>query len=136
MTAEQERQRLESRFQQTQRLESLGVLAGGIGHDFNNLLVGILGHADLSRGSLLAGSPARRHIGAIEKVARRAADLCRQMLSSAGQGSLEPEPLDLRETVEGPRLGREVLFRPRYLRLPRAARGRRGGPRCARRGGP
>ncbi len=100
MTAEQERLRLEARFQQTQRLESLGVLAGGIAHDFNNLLVGILGHADLSRGTLPRDAAAQRHIGAIEKAARRAAELCRQMLSYAGQGSLTPEPLDLREAVE------------------------------------
>ncbi len=99
-TPEQERQRMEAQLQQTQRLESLGVLAGGIAHDFNNLLVGILGHADLSRSSLPEDSAARRHIGAIEKAARRAAELCRQMLSYAGQGALVTEPVDLRETVE------------------------------------
>jgi nitrogen-specific signal transduction histidine kinase/CheY-like chemotaxis protein len=98
--AEDERRSLEATFQQAQRLESLGVLAGGIAHDFNNLLVSMLGHADLALQHLAANDPARKDIGSIEKAARRAAELCRQMLAYAGKGSPKTEPLDLRETVE------------------------------------
>lgn len=98
--AEQQRVQLEAKFQQTQKLESLGVLAGGIAHDFNNLLVGVLGHAQLALQDLPANSPVRRNLGGIEKAARRAASLCRQMLTYAGKGSITTEPIDLRETVE------------------------------------
>ena len=98
--AEEERRRLETQLQQTQKLESLGVLAGGIAHDFNNLLVASLGHASLALDSLPEDAPARAHIARIERSARRAAELCRQLLDYAGRGGVEFAPLDLRELIE------------------------------------
>jgi two-component system cell cycle sensor histidine kinase/response regulator CckA len=97
--AEMERQGLEARMQQTQKLESLGVLAGGIAHDFNNILMAILGHADLADNRLSPVSPARENLLEIERAARRAADLCRQMLAYSGKGRFVIRHLNLNEVI-------------------------------------
>ena len=98
--AEMETEKLEERFEQAQKLESLGVLAGGIAHDFNNLLVGVLGHARLAADDLPDESPVQKSIQSIDRAARRAADLCRQMLAYAGKVPVSIGALDLRESVE------------------------------------
>jgi PAS domain S-box-containing protein len=85
---EEETSRLEVQFQQTQRLESLGVLAGGIAHDFNNILNIIIGHCYIIGEDIDSGMDHKTHVAQITKAANRAADLCRQMLSYAGKGSL------------------------------------------------
>ena len=95
-----ETRKLEERFEQAQKLESLGVLAGGIAHDFNNLLVGVLGHSRLAAEDLPDDSPVQKSIQSIDRAARRAADLCRQMLAYAGKVPVSIGTLDLRETVE------------------------------------
>ncbi|MCK4340867.1 MAG: PAS domain S-box protein [Phycisphaerae bacterium] len=97
--AEEERRNLEAQIQHAQKLESLGVLAGGIAHDFNNLLVGILGYADLAMADLSSTSPARASIQGIERAAKRAADLTRQLLAYSGRGRFVIEALDLNEVV-------------------------------------
>jgi PAS domain S-box-containing protein len=93
--AEEERRALEQRIQQAQRLESLGILAGGVAHDFNNLLTPILGEAGLAQQELPPDSPARVHLASIEKAARRAAALTNQMLAYAGQKPIEKRRIDL-----------------------------------------
>ena len=97
--AERERRALETQVQHVQKLESLGVLAGGIAHDFNNLLTGILGNADLALHVLPGQSPAELHLRRLHVAARRAADLCRQMLAYSGRGSLLVAPLSLNDVV-------------------------------------
>jgi nitrogen-specific signal transduction histidine kinase/CheY-like chemotaxis protein len=86
--SEERLRELEAKFQQTQKLESLGVLAGGIAHDFNNLLAAILGNANLARNHLNAESPAADSLAAIETASQRAADLTSQMLAYSGRGKL------------------------------------------------
>jgi CheY-like chemotaxis protein len=76
------------------------VLAGGIAHDFNNLLTGILGNADLAREELSPVAPARVSLHGIEVAARRAADLCRQLLAYSGRGRFLIQPINLQELVE------------------------------------
>ena len=98
--ADEERRNLEAQMMQTQKLESLGVLAGGIAHDFNNLLMGILGHADLALMELPPSSPSSSSIGEIEKAARQAAELCKQMLAYSGKGRFVTERLSLQQIVE------------------------------------
>jgi PAS domain S-box-containing protein len=98
--AEERRQRTEAQVWHAQKLESLGVLAGGIAHDFNNLLVGILGNADLALRETPATSRAHEQLKGIQLAARRAGDLCRQMLAYAGQGNLVVEPVGLNEVVD------------------------------------
>ena len=93
--AEEERALLETKVREVQKLESLGVLAGGIAHDFNNLLVGILGNASVSLLDMPVSSPAHAAVTAIERAARDAASLTRQLLAYAGKGRFLLEPLDL-----------------------------------------
>jgi PAS domain S-box-containing protein len=91
---------LEQQMLHSQKLESLGVLAGGIAHDFNNLLTSILGNADLARTEMSPLAPSRASLEGIEVAARRAADLCRQLLAYSGHGRFTIRPLSLQELVE------------------------------------
>ncbi len=97
--AEDERLSLERQVQHAQKLESLGVLAGGIAHDFNNLLVGVLGNTSLLLDELAPTALARTSIEEIETAAKRAADLCRQMLAYSGRGRFVIEAVDLNAIV-------------------------------------
>jgi two-component system cell cycle sensor histidine kinase/response regulator CckA len=91
---------LERRLQQVQRLESLGLLAGGVAHDFNNLLTGILGHVELARNATPGEGPTVAHLDSIALGARRAADLARQMLCYSGHAAARRGPVDLRTVLE------------------------------------
>ncbi len=95
-----ERHNLELKVQHSQKLESLGVLAGGVAHDFNNLLVGILGNAGLAMMQLRPESPVAPLLKAIETAALRAADLTRQMLAYSGRGRFVIEPISLNGVIE------------------------------------
>jgi two-component system cell cycle sensor histidine kinase/response regulator CckA len=99
VVAEEARKNLEAQIQHTQKLESLGVLAGGIAHDFNNILMAILGYADLALLDSESGSPARSSIEEIEKAARNAADLTKQMLAYSGKGRFQVSKLDLNRII-------------------------------------
>ncbi len=85
--------------QEAQRLESLGLLAGGIAHEFNNILVGILGNASLALDEIAPHSPVRELIEQIESSGRRAADLSKQLLAYAGKGSVLKQDVNLSEIV-------------------------------------
>ena len=97
--AEEEQARLEARMQHAQKLESLGVMAGGVAHDFNNMLVGMLGHSSVALTKLSPESPAHRNIRSVAGAAQRAADLCRQMLAYSGRGHFLLRPADLNDLV-------------------------------------
>jgi two-component system, cell cycle sensor histidine kinase and response regulator CckA len=97
--AESERQRLQGLVCHAQKMESLGVLAGGVAHDFNNLLTGILGTADLLLTDLPPDSPHRPLAGMLKSAGERAADLTRQMLTYAGRRRALPQLLDLNRCV-------------------------------------
>ncbi len=97
---EEERLELARQMQEAQRLESLGVMAGGITHDFNNLLTPILGDAELALLDLPRDSPIRPRIEQIHRAARRAAALTRQLLAYSGQGPVSVEPIGLSQLVE------------------------------------
>ena len=91
--------RVEHQLAETQKLESLGVLAGGIAHDFNNLLTGMLGNASLIAHQLPAEDEIGQSAREIETAAKRAAELCRQMLAYSGRGRFVIERLDLAAAV-------------------------------------
>ncbi len=93
------KERIERKLAETAKLESLGVLAGGIAHDFNNILTGVLGNASLLRLELPAQSPHLGAIGQIETAARRAADLCKQMLAYSGKGRFVVKNIDLNHLI-------------------------------------
>jgi PAS domain S-box-containing protein len=99
--AEEERQRLQEQLTQAQKMESVGRLAGGVAHDFNNMLQVILGNADLALQELPPESPARECVEEIEKSARRSADLTRQLLAFARKQTIAPKVLDLNDIVSG-----------------------------------
>ncbi len=94
-----ERRALEEQLRQTQRLESLGVLAGGLAHDFNNLLTGIMGNASLAMDDA-ASEEVRSRLSEILRTGERAALLIRQMLAYAGKGQFVLADLDLSAQVE------------------------------------
>jgi two-component system cell cycle sensor histidine kinase/response regulator CckA len=116
--AEKERHRLEAEFHRGQRLESLGLLAGGVAHDFNNLLTGIVGYADVALRRLPEGADARPPVQEILLAARRATDLTQKMLAFAGGGPLEFAWTSLNEVVlEMVDLARPALPRERSVEL-------------------
>ncbi|MEM7354791.1 MAG: response regulator [Acidobacteriota bacterium] len=96
---EEEQLELESRLQQTAKLESLGDLAAGIAHDYNNLLTGVMVHADLALQGVDDASPAYEKIRQIVGTAERAADLSDQLLAFAGEDEPELETLDLGQVL-------------------------------------
>jgi len=98
--AEEERLNLERQVQHSQKLESLGVLAGVIAHDFNNILVSILGYADLALQEMPADAAWTNHVEEIVVGAQRARDLAGQMLAYSGKGRFELRMIDLSEFVK------------------------------------
>ncbi len=94
-----ERSRLRDQFRNTQKLESLGVLAGGVAHDFNNLLTGILGNTSLALELLPSNHPAREMLRGAITASERAADLTRQLLAYAGKGRFITEIIHLSTLV-------------------------------------
>jgi len=82
-----------------QKLESLGVLAGGVAHDFNNLLTGILGNASLAVETLPANAPAQRMLRDVVDASDRAAHLTKQLLAYAGKGRFVVQAMDLSDAV-------------------------------------
>ncbi len=98
--AEEERRGLEARIRKAHQLESLGMLAGGIAHDFNNLLMSILGNGELILHDLPEGSLDRECMEDALAAARRASDLCREMLAYAGKSRFVVGDIELRPLVE------------------------------------
>ena len=92
---EERRLELERQLLQAQKMESLGVLAGGIAHEFNNLLVGILGNISLVRHRLNPSDRNGIHLQQAEKAAERAAELTQQMLAYSGKGHFLLTIIDL-----------------------------------------
>jgi PAS domain S-box-containing protein len=97
--AEREKISLAKKLLETQKLESLGVLAGGLAHDFNNLLMGIMGNANLISLDIPPQSPLLRNLTQIETASQRAAELCQQMLAYAGKGRFLVQPIDIEDIV-------------------------------------
>ncbi|QDU68186.1 chemotaxis protein CheB [Engelhardtia mirabilis] len=95
----EEHERFAREVQDSQRLESLGVLAGGVAHDFNNILTAILGFADLLAIELPPSSNQAKFVGQIVDGARRAAELCSQMLAYSGRGHFQIESSNLNSLV-------------------------------------
>ncbi|MCS6939236.1 MAG: response regulator [Roseiflexaceae bacterium] len=93
--AEAQRIALERHMLEVQRLESLGVLAGGVAHDFNNLLASILGNAHLALLDTPPHSPARACLEQVESAVQRAAELTQQMLAYTGRSQTTREVVDV-----------------------------------------
>ena len=96
-----EQLRMEEQLQQSQKMTSIGRLAGGVAHDFNNMLGVILGHAEIAMNQTDPRHPLRADLLEIRNAALRSADLTRQLLAFARKQIVAPKVLDLNETIEG-----------------------------------
>ncbi|NVN91464.1 MAG: PAS domain S-box protein [Desulfuromonadales bacterium] len=99
--AEEAEAKLEIQLHQAQKLESVGRLAGGVAHDFNNMLGVILGHAYLVLMAIDGTHPFFENLEEIRKAAERSADLTRQLLTFARKQTVSPKVLDLNSTLGG-----------------------------------
>ena len=95
-----ERRRLEEQLAGAQRMEALGLLAGGVAHDFNNLLTAIAGYGELARARLDEPARARDDLDEVLRAAGRASDLTRQLLAFGRRQMLEHQVVDLNTVVE------------------------------------
>jgi len=98
---EEERRKLEAQLHQSQKMESVGRLAGGVAHDFNNMLGVILGHAELLLMQMDASHPFYADLAAIRTASQRSADLTRQLLAFARKQAVAPREIDLNQTLSG-----------------------------------
>ena len=90
---------LEDQLRQSQKLEAIGLLAGGVAHDFNNILTGILGYANMLEPDAAPGSAMQEGLHVIQQAAERAAELTRQLLSFARRGKRQNTTVDLNSTI-------------------------------------
>lgn len=95
-----EQKKLQEQLSQAQKMESVGRLAGGVAHDFNNMLSVILGHTELAGKKVADAPPLREHLEQIQMAAERSAAIVRQLLAFARKQTVTPSLLDLNETVE------------------------------------
>jgi PAS domain S-box-containing protein len=98
--AESEKEAIQAQLNQAQKLESVGRLAGGVAHDFNNMLGVILGHTELARLKTDKNHDLISDLNGIQKAAEHSADLTRQLLAFARKQTIAPRQLDLNATVE------------------------------------
>jgi PAS domain S-box-containing protein len=91
--------RLEAQFRQAQKMEAVGRLAGGVAHDFNNILGVIIGYSDISLGLVTPEHSVTKYLEQIKKASNRAAALTRQLLAFSRQQVVFPKVLDLNEVV-------------------------------------
>ena len=97
--AEEEQKKLHAQLQQVQKMDSIGRLAGGVAHDFNNMLGVILGHTDLAMERINEKEYVQKNLMEIQKAAHHSADLTRQLLAFARKQIISPEVLDLNKNV-------------------------------------
>ena len=95
-----ERKRLEAQLQQAQKMEALGTLAGGIAHNFNNLLMGIMGNASLMVSETDSAHPNYEKLKNIEKLVDSGSKLTQQLLGYAREGRYEIIPLNLNQLMK------------------------------------
>ncbi len=109
--AEQEKAELEAKFNRAQKMESLGLLAGGVAHDLNNVLSGIVSYPELLLMNLPEDSKLRKPIETIQETGHRAAAIVQDLLTVARGVAIAKEPLDLNVMVE------DYLFSPECEKL-------------------
>jgi PAS domain S-box-containing protein len=118
--AEKEKMKLQDQLKTAQKMEAVGRLAGGVAHDFNNMLSVILGHTELALVEIDSSNALHASLEEIHKAAKRSTDLTRQLLAFARKQTVQPRVLGLNMTVEGmlKMLGRligediELVWRP------------------------
>lgn len=99
--AEKENKKLEAQLQQAQKMESVGRLAGGVAHDFNNMLSIVLGYTEIAKARAEKGQSVTEELEEVHRAAMRSANLTRQLLAFARKQTISPEVLDLNASLEG-----------------------------------
>jgi len=99
LEAERNRRHFEKLLSERQKLEALGRLAGGVAHDFNNIVTGVLGYTDLLLVELEPDDPRRSHVEEIQRAGERAADLTKQLLAIGRKQAIRPRPLQPEKAV-------------------------------------
>lgn len=99
MRAEEQRRELEAQLHQAQKMESIGRLAGGVAHDYNNMLSVILGYAQIALAKTPPDSPVQEHLAQIIDAAQRSATISRQLLGFARKQTVAPKIVDLNATI-------------------------------------
>ncbi len=97
---EAEREKLQTQLEQAQKMESIGRLAGGVAHDFNNMLGVILGYTELAMGRVEPDNPLLANLEKIQGAAQRSADLTGQLLAFARKQIVSPKVIDINNTIE------------------------------------
>jgi PAS domain S-box-containing protein len=92
---------MEERLRQSQKMEAIGTLAGGVAHDFNNILMVISGYGSVLNDALATDPKLRGHVEQIQKAGERAASLTRQLLAFSRKQTIQPLPLNLNHVVTG-----------------------------------
>jgi PAS domain S-box-containing protein len=114
---ETEREKLHGQLLQAQKMEAIGRLAGGVAHDFNNMLNVIMGYAELGMTRLKPSDPLHGNLEEILSAAHRSADITRQLLAFARKQTVKPGVLDLNDTIESmlkmlrPLIGEDIDLR-------------------------
>jgi PAS domain S-box-containing protein len=98
--AQEDRSRLEDQLRQSQKMESIGRLAGGVAHDFNNLLTAIMGNTELSLMTMDASHPLHHKLSVVMRAAQSAGELTRQLLAFSRKQIIEPKAMDINELIE------------------------------------
>jgi PAS domain S-box-containing protein len=96
-----DQKKLEEQFQQTKKIEAIGQLAGGVAHDFNNMLSPIIGYAEILMMDLDPGQTAYRQVGEIKKAAERSRDLVQKLLAFSRKQTLNLKIVNLGQIIEG-----------------------------------
>ena len=96
-----EEKKLEAQFMQAQKMEAVGRLAGGVAHDFNNMLTVIMGHMEMALVQVAPSDPLHAQLQEVNKAALRSADLTRQLLACARKQTIAQRVLELNDTVSG-----------------------------------
>jgi PAS domain S-box-containing protein len=99
--AETQRQQLAAQLLQAQKMESIGRLAGGVAHDFNNMLSVILGYAQMALNKTGPGQPVHEYLLQIADAAQRSAEMTRKLLGFARKQAIVPREIDLNQAVTG-----------------------------------
>jgi len=97
---QEDKARLEDQLRQSQKMESIGRLAGGVAHDFNNLLTAIMGNTELALLNMDKNHPLHHKLSVVMQAAQSAGDLTRQLLAFSRKQLIEPTALDLNELIE------------------------------------
>ncbi|MBI5739507.1 MAG: response regulator [Nitrospirae bacterium] len=120
LRAEKEKEKLEEQLRQAQKMEAIGLLAGGVAHDFNNVLMAIIGYSYLLKNRLQDDAGLRSHVEQIIAVSNRAANMVRGLLAFSRKQVLKPMPADLNDIVRNTEkflkmiIGADIEFTTKY----------------------